>query len=275
MSETMELTQVEKEMITLKREQELLAKKEAELKRQARLEKDIADVRNEMEKLKKSDLEQIAAAKEFHNKLGAGFDLKIHSRVDTKHVKQYNEQNEYVSVWSDNVTRKEAVIIYGEYVIRVEPHVTYGKGTWGRATNHGYKMFVKGPGIDYCSERKALTNVTTVKKKIETAIDTIQAEKDRKEKQTNAVTVTVEKMQGLYPNAIVSSFRDSEKHYKGHYESYDAVQIIFENGIKIKYKVYSDGSLGRKDITFNVKNNWTLMEMMNGLTITESQKVSK
>ena len=192
----MELTQAEKEMIALKREQEALAKKEVELKRQAQLEKDIAYMRNEMEKLKKSDLEQVAAANEFHKKLGsspAGFDLKIHSRVDAKHVKQYNEQNDYVSVWSDNVIRKEAVIIYGEYVIRVEPHVTY-KGGWRRSTNHGYKMFVKGPGIDYCSERKALTNVTTVKKKIETAIDTIQAEKDRKEKQTNALTVTVEKI---------------------------------------------------------------------------------
>jgi len=275
MSETMELTQAEKEMIALKREQEALAQKEAVLKKQAQLEKDIARVRSEMDQLKKSDLEQIAAAKEFHKKLGAGFDLKIHSRVDTKHVKQYNEQNEYVSVWSDNFTRKEAVIIYGEYTIQVRPHVTYGKGAWGRATNHGYKMFVTGPGIDWDSESKALTNVTTVKKKIQTAIESIQAEKARKEKQTNAVTVTVQKMLALYPNAIVSSFKDSEKNYRGRYESYDAVQIIFENGIKMKYKVYGDGSLGRKDIVFNVKDSWALMELMNGLTITESQKVSK
>ena len=122
MTETLELTQAEKEMIQVKREQEALAKREEELKKQAGLEKGIAAERSHMAKLQAEDLKQIQAAQEYAKELGAGYTVKINSRVDVAQVKQYNENNEYVPVWEENFTRKEANIYFGEFIIYVKKH---------------------------------------------------------------------------------------------------------------------------------------------------------
>ena len=262
----MELTPAELEMLKIKREQEALAKKEAELKKQTKLEADIKSARERMASRVNEDRNQIKAAQEFAGKM-SGVTVKINTWIEEAAVKQYNEQNERVSVWSDNFTRREAIIVYGDYLIKVEKHITYEHYGFGRSSkDNGYKMFVSGPGIDYKSERKALSNPATAIKKITECIASIKAEKNRKEKQKSAVETTVEKMKTLYPDATVASFIDSEKNYKNVYESYDAVSIKFANGIKIKYKVYSDGSMGRKDITFpSVNNQWELMNIMNSI----------
>ena len=67
----------------------------------------------------------------------------------------------------------------------------------------------------------------------------------------------------MYPDAMVTSEKSGERSWKGRWEEYDMVTIKFANGITIKYRVFSDGSLGRKDITFPVKNGWELMDAMN------------
>lgn len=257
----MELTQAEKEMIALKREQEALAIREAELNRQAELEKKISDARITVKKQMASDQEQIAAAREYAKKMpGANLKITIWQAVEKVH--QYNEQNEWIVVHEEPITREEAAIHFDEYKIRVAKHFVYS-GKWGRhSTDKGYKMFVSGPGIKYQEEGRALSNPATAIKKIQEAIDTRNSLKLAAERQKSALETTIEKMKRLYPNAMVTSDRGSEKNYRGHYEGYDAVTIFFANGIKIKYKVYGDGSLGRKDISFDVKDAWELMAVM-------------
>lgn len=274
MTETLNLTPAEMEMVALKREQDALAKKEADLKKQAELEKSIVAKKSYMDKTKIADNEQITAAKNFAQVLGTGFELKIKTWVEEVNVNDYID-GKYVPVWTDNFTRRLATIVCGGYTIAVGKHITYSNSWSSRGTDHGYKMYLSGPGIDYKYERKALTSTKTVKTKIDECVEQKKREIEYKQKQLSALESTVEKMKTLYPDAIVSSGKDGERTYKNTYETYDAITIKFANGISIKYKVYSDGSLGRKDITFNVKDSWSLMEIMNAVTISESQKTNQ
>ena len=227
-----------------------------------------------MDKTKIADNEQIAAAKDFAQALGSGFELKIRTWVEEVKINDYVNE-EFVPIWSDNFTRRLATIVCGEYTINVKKHIVYS-GSWhSRGTDHGYKMFVSGPGIEYKYESKALTSTKTVKAKIDECIEKKKRELEYKQKQLSALETTVEKMRTLYPDAIVSSGKDGERSYNGRYETYDAITIKFANGISIKYKVYSDGSLGRKDITFHVKDSWALMDIMNSVTISESHKTNQ
>jgi hypothetical protein len=275
MEMTVALTPAELEMIKVKREQDALAKKEAELIKQAQFEKVVSAKRAYMDKQKLYDNEQIQATKDFANSLGTDYTLKIKTWVEEVYIKEYDENNQYVPVWTDNFTRRSAYIVNGDYTINVTKHITYGSKYFFGGTDNGFKMFVSGPGIEYKYEKKALSNTKTVSAKIDACIEARRYELEYKQKQLTAVEVAVNKMEILYPDALVTHTKDSERSYNGKYETYDAVTIKFTNGINIKYKVYADGSLGRKDITFNVKDAWALMDVMNAVTISESHKTNQ
>ena len=73
----LQLTPAELEMITIKREQEELAKKEQQLKKQLELQTEIAAAEKAIASLIAEDDKQIAAAKAFGPKLpGWNFEIK-------------------------------------------------------------------------------------------------------------------------------------------------------------------------------------------------------
>jgi hypothetical protein len=264
MTETMELTQAEKEMIAIKREQEALVKKEQELQNQVRIAKYIADKKEYMAIETSFDNAQLQAAMDFEDKLSeiqSGFQCKIDTWEETVTVKEYNDAREYVPVWSDKFTRRRATIVNGAYTIKVAKHITYSSKWSSRGTDNGFKMYLSGPKVDYAYESKALSSCATVIRKINECIEQIQSENLLKQTQLSAVQTTVEKMCAMYPDAMVTSEKSGES-WKGRWEEYHMVTIKFANGITIKYRVFSDGSLGRKDITFPVKNGWELMDAM-------------
>ena len=266
MTETMELTQAEKEMIAIKREQEALIKKERELQKQVSNAKCIADKKEYMVIETGFDNAQIQAAMDFEDTLSgiqSGFECKIDTWEETVTVKDYNDAKEYVPVWSDKFTRRRATIVYGAHTIKVAKHITYSSKWSSRGTDNGFKMYLSGPKVEYAYVSKALSSCATVIRKINECIEQIQSQNRLKQTQLSAVQTTVEKMCAMYPDAMVTSEKSGERSWKGRWEEYDMVTINFANGITIMYRVFSDGSLGRKDIIFPVKNGWELMDAMN------------
>ena len=114
MTNTVELTPAELEMIKVKREQEALAKKEAEAKQAIQLEKDIKEREAQIAAIQKKDLEQIAAAKAYQAELGGMYTVKIETWEETKQVMgdYINRENGFDRhiLWSKTYDRQSAKI---------------------------------------------------------------------------------------------------------------------------------------------------------------------
>jgi hypothetical protein len=81
-----------------------------------------------------------------------------------------------------------------------------------------------------------------------------------------------ENLSNLYPDAVIVKgtewLRDTwDKKLGG--ETIDIIQVRLANLVKIKYRVFSDMSLSRMEITFPVQDSYQLLELMNGLVIPE------
>ena len=156
-------------------------------------------------------------------------------------------------IWSEKYNKESARIKYGNYTICVEEQIVYSSKWSTRGTSKGYKMYVSGPGIDWKEERRALGRVSTVKEKIKTAVDKIQAAENHKNAQKNALEKTVDRFKSEYPDAEVTTDRGWEKGYgRNRYvgTTYDMVRVKFANGCSIAYRVYADGSVSR--VSFNL-----------------------
>ena len=261
MTTTLELTPAELEMVALKREQEALAKKEADLKKQAQMEKEVAERKQYMAKTIATCNRQVQAVKDFAADLGKGYEVVV-----TVHEDECKVTGDYLNMekpsecgyereilWSEKFNKESARIKYGNYTICVEEQIVYGSHWSSRGTSKGYKMYVSGPGIDWKEERRALGRVSTVKEKIKTAMDKIQAEENHKNAQKNALEKTVDRFKSEYPDAEVTTDRGWEKGYGSNRyvgTTYDMVRVKFANGCSIAYRVYADGSLSR--VSFNL-----------------------
>lgn len=275
MSTTVELTPAEIQLIQLRREQEELAKREAEIKKAAKLEADIESQKKTIQKLLTQDAEQVQAAHSFNIELGGNWQVIVKERMDKFTVKgEYiNSENpkeadfEREILWESEALRRSAFIQYipnPTFKIEVKEHWVSSRYSY-RSSNKGYKMFLYGPDVDYKYQQKALIKAKTVNEKVQELIDVVNAKLQMAAKQKSAVETTVEKMTALYPDATITTGTGYEKNSYGRrtdYFNYDQVVISFTNGIKITYKVYSDGSLGRKEITFNVKDSWELLDKL-------------
>ena len=125
-------------------------------------------------------------------------------------------------------------------------------------------------GGGFYSER-LLSNPKTLNKKIE---DKLQADKDKAEaklKKASAVETVFNKLTVQYPDAIITIgtewLRDTWNKQGG--ETIDIVGVKLANGIKMKFRVFSDKSISRMEITFPVKDSYQLLEVMNGVTFPE------
>lgn len=257
---TLELTPAELEMINLKREQEALAKKEADAKKALQLEKDIRDKQAYIAKVKVNDQAQVDAVKDYLAGFkDAQYTLNVKTWDETvvikgEYIDPEHKDNNYERhiEWQDTFERQSAKIVYKGYSIRVEEQIVYSSKWSSRGTSNGFKMYVSGPGIEWKEERRALVRVSKAKEKIETAIEMIQAEEDYKNKQKGALQLTVDKFQSEYPDAEVSTDKGWERGYGRNADgiTYDMVRIKFANGASIAYRVYADGSLSR--VSFNL-----------------------
>lgn len=263
------LTQSEIEMIQVKREQEALKEREAQLKKAAANEKAILSRKAQMKKDLEASKAQVAATKAFLEEFGPSWKLRIDT-VNTKYeVKNYLGDSKWEEVWEEYQTLESACIVNGEYRVSVAEHVTSGD-SWGYGQrNLGYKMYLKGPGVEYKYERKALGRVSTLIKKYDEVREQIRYEAEMKAKKASAIETTVAKMKVLYPDANVVAGTSGKytDHGRRNWITFDTATITFANGITIVYRVYPDASLGRIEMTFpKMETAYDLMDVMNSVT---------
>jgi hypothetical protein len=278
----MELTPVEIEMVKIKREQEALAKKEAELKRKAALEKEIAEKMAHINKLLEKDRRQVKAAQDFCMALGVNLYSIVAKNIPGEwEITEYTNPTDPKSndferevVWSHKTDRTVVHIERGSYKILVEEHIVYSS-SWSRTgSSKGYKMYISGPGFDYADEKRGYSKAATVHERIEQAITREKMHAALVAKKKNALQNTVDMMQNKFPDATVTVGYGYVKNYNQKYtagDRYDTAIVKFINGVSMEYRVYEDGSLGRANITFPKHDAWDLMETMSKMNFIDNQ----
>ena len=280
MTQTLELTPAELEMVALIREKEALAKKEAEAKKALELEKEIKAKQDYIAANKKKDQEQVDAARKYlldFDTTQYSLDIKTWNetaQVTGDYIDKENGFDRHI-LWSEVYERQGAVISHKDgQKVKVEEQIVYSSKWSSRGESKGYKMYISGPGIEYKQEGQALSRVKSVMEKIKAANESIAYTKKKEENKRNALQVTVDRFKAEYPDAEVTTDYNYDKGYDSrHYsggERYDIVRTKFVNGAQISYRVYADGSLSR--LSFNLpgakdedtfRNNLSQMNFIN------------
>lgn len=258
MTQTLELTPAELEMIALKREQEVLAAKHTETVKAIQLEKDIKAKQDYITATKNKDAEQVKAAKNYLIAFDHQYSLDIKTWKETvqvmgDYINKDNGFDRHIE-WSEEFERQSASIShkYGQQ-IKVEEQIVYSSKWSSRGTSKGYKMYISGVGIEWKQQGQALSKVKSVMEKITAAIDKLDNARKREENKKNALQTTVDRFKAEYPDAEVTTDYGYDTGYGRNYsngERYDIVRTKFVNGAQIAYKVYPDGSLSR--VSFNL-----------------------
>jgi hypothetical protein len=259
MTQTLELTPAELEMVALIREKEALAKKEAEAKKALELEKEIKAKQDMIAANKKKDQEQIAAARKYlldFDTTQYSLDIKTWNETAQVNGDYINKENGFDRhiLWSEVYERQSAIISHKDgQKVKVDEQIVYSLSWRSRGESKGYKMYICGPGIDYKQEGQALSRVKSVMEKIKTANDKIDNARKLEVNKKNALQTTMDRFKAEYPDAEVTTDRGYERGYGKRYSdgvTYDMVRVKFINGAQIAYKVYADGSLSR--VSFNL-----------------------
>ena len=261
MTQTLELTPAELEMVALIREKEALAKKEADAKKALQLEKDIADQKARITKITIKDAAQVKACQDFNVEFDNQYSVVIKTWEEIAVVKgeyidpEHKDGNyERETFWQGDIARQSATIKHkAGYTIQVEEQIVYSSSWRSTGTSKGYKMYVSGPGIEYKQERQALSRVTSVMEKVTKAMEKVADEIAYKNRQKGALQTTVDKFKAEYPDAEVITDNGYERAHGRSYSggtTYDMVRVKFVNGAQIAYRVYADGSLSR--VSFNL-----------------------
>jgi hypothetical protein len=254
MTQTLELTPAELEMIALKREQEVLAAKHTETVKAIQLEKDIKAKQDYITATKTKDAEQVKAAKNYLIAFDHQYSLDIKTWKETvqvmgDYIDKDNGFDRHIE-WSEEFERQSASIShkYGQQ-IKVEEQIVYSSKWSSRGTSKGYKMYISGVGIEWKQQGQALSKVKSVMEKITAAIDKLDNARKREENKKNALQTTVDRFKAEYPDAEVTTDYAYDKGYGSRNysggERYDIVRTKFVNGAQISYRVYPDGSLSR------------------------------
>ena len=259
MTQTLELTPAELEMVALIREKEALAKKEAEAKKALELEKEIKAKQDSIAANKKKDQEQVAAARKYlldFDTTQYSLDIKTWNetaQVTGDYIDKENGFDRHI-LWSEVYERQGAVISHKDgQKVKVEEQIVYSSSWRSRGESKGYKMYICGPGIEYKQEGQALSRVKSVMEKIKAANEGIESKRKHEENKKNALQVTVDRFKADYPEAEVTTDRGYERAHGRSYAdgtTYDMVRVKFVNGAQIAYRVYADGSISR--VSFNL-----------------------
>jgi hypothetical protein len=262
----LELTPAELEMVKLTRQKEELAAKEAALQAQADLEKKIAAKESEIHKAIANDKAQIAAAKKYFNDFDSNlYSLEIIDKPQTAKVIDYRAEDQPL-LWSKDYVQQTAVIKSKDgYTVDVKEQ--FVSTNW-HSKSRGYKMYLRGPGIDYKESEKALGRPSTVISKINNAIEKLENARKREQNKKNALAVTVERLTAEYPDAkITVSYEYDRTYRRGRItlgDKYDMISITLKNGICVHYRVWADGSLSQLSISFpktNAASNMLLAKL--------------
>ena len=273
MTQTLELTPAELEMVALIREKEALAKKEAEAKKALELEKEIKAKQDSIAANKKKDQEQVAAARKYlldFDTTQYSLDIKTWNetaQVTGDYIDKENGFDRHI-LWSEVYERQGAVISHKDgQKVKVEEQIVYSSSWRSRGESKGYKMYICGPGIEYKQEGQALSRVKSVMEKIKAANEGIESKRKHEENKKNALQVTVDRFKADYPEAEVTTDRGYERAHGRSYAdgtTYDMVRVKFVNGAQIAYRVYADGSLSR--VSFNLPGSKDEASFMKNLS---------
>lgn len=271
MTQTIELTAAEMELINSQRrvEAELAAQKlvQAEIA----FEKAKTDARNYVRQVCEKFTAHHAATEKYAMDLGANYSLVSTSKTESRIANKYDDNHNVIDSFEVSDTYPYSVIKHGDYTIIVNEHITWSKSKYySKPTNQGYKMYVNGPGIDWKTSNRGYTNVKKVASLIDGAIAAEVAKLANAQKQKSAVEQVVAELAAQYPTAEITSKRDYYKtalgHNKSKYVDYDAVIVKFENGISVKYRVYGDKSLGRMGVEFPYVEPMALIDALSNVT---------
>lgn len=277
MTQTLELTAAELALIENARKQEVLAKEAKALQDAARLEKEIIENEKAILKEQAGSNAQVIATKDYLKelqKLNPNYKLVEEEEELTKQIKgEYlpdtkNYEREILKEFKYTITKAHITLEDTPFKIEVKKHFVYSNSYSSRGTDKGYKMLLFGGG--FYNER-LLSNPKTLNKKIE---DKLQEDKNRAEakiKKASAVEFVFENLSNLYPNASINKGTEwlRNTYSKDGGEVIDKVEVKLANGIYIKYRIFSDKSISRMEITFPVKDSYQLLEVMNGLVFPE------
>lgn len=212
--------------------------------------------------------------------------LAIDSRVDFSAKVQTLSQEVYYykEIWNEDYTKYESErvslepltvevpenkITYRGKEIRIEEHVVYHKSRSmfsSRVKSKDWEMKISYDSRFYKS-------AATVIKKIDEEFEAAENKIKHEQKQKSAVENALAKYKALYPTATITSKEEGERVTTGwnkyEYHIANILTIVFENKIKVSYKIYPDGSMGRKELSFgeNVKNADQLIALLNNITI--------
>jgi hypothetical protein len=274
MTQTLELTTAELALIENARMQEVLNLEAEALRAAARLEQDIIKEEAAIRKEQNNNNDQVMATLTYHaqlEKINPKYRMIQEDKEVIRQIKggSFNDtERPILKEFKYNSTSAHITLDGTPFKIDVKKHFVYGNNWSTRATDKGYKMNLIGGG--FYNER-LLSNPKTLNKKIE---DTLLDNKNRAEakiKKADAIEYVFENLSNLYPDAIINKgtewLRDSWNKQGG--ETIDIVGVKLANGIKMKFRVFSDKSISRMEITFPVKDSYQLLELMNGLTIPE------
>jgi hypothetical protein len=259
---TIKLTPAELELIQVKRQQEELAAIEAAANKKIAIEQEVARVKLAVDSYIKRDAQQVKAAGEYALQIPtAGF------HIDTRDCSSnVTYQGEVVD--TINYQEQVAYMLKDGYKISVREHIVHSKYSY-RGRSQGYKMYVSGRGIDYKVESRGYKNPKKVVELIEDTIKSIKAEELAAVNQKNAVETTIAMLTQQFPEAQVVSSRGCKINPYGNpsnrYTEYDKVEVKLANGVKIEYRVHSNGYMERLGITFPKHDTMELVSMLNGL----------
>ena len=271
MSLALELTAAELELIENKRKQDALEKEAELLKKEAKLQKETIEIQNSILKEQKEAALQVQAATEYYNKLvklDPKYKLEITEQKAKKEIKDYSGKEAIVIKRFDYII-KEAQIKLSDspYYIIIKKHIVYS-GMSYRGTDKGYKMELRGNG--FYSER-LVSNPKTINDKIVNKRQAEINEKVREQKKASNLDIAYDNFKNKYPDATITKSSEWERNSydKKGGESINIITITLPNTISVKYKVYADGSIVRKEIKWPSNKSFNLLDALNKMVIPE------
>ena len=97
--------------------------------------------------------------------------------------------------------------------------------------------------------------------------DNKKAKEEAQAKHLTAVESTIAKLKATYNDATIvegTSGSYCNTYSRKNWINYPIVTVTLANGVKVVYRIYSDGSLGRLELTFpNQKDAYSLLSALN------------
>lgn len=272
MTQTLELTTSELALIENARKQEALAQEARELQNAAKLTKETIEMEAYIAKEIRIGHEQVDAAINFESslkKLNPKYKMITTTRQVYREIYNgYGDTKVILKEFNYEVKSAHIILEGTEYKINVEKHLVYGNKWSTRVTDNGYKMLLVGGG--FYNERFVL-QAKALNKKIEDKLELVQSKITQANKLQDAVSFVVNDLSIRYPEAIVIAGTEWERDYYDKHKgsSINIVTIKLSNKIEMKFKVYGDKSISKMEIRYPTKDNYQLLELMNGLVIPE------